>query len=71
MPPIVLRAGVLIAFAAMAAGCEWVKMDHGATQVRVLRAGGQYRGMSSAGCDGGVGEGAKRSLRAPCGPGAR
>ena len=39
MPPIVLRAGVLIAFAAMAVGCEWVKMDRGAAQVRVLHAG--------------------------------
>ena len=39
MPPIVLRTGVLIAFAAMAASCEWVKMDPGAAQVRVLHAG--------------------------------
>ena len=36
---ILLRAGVLIAFAAIAVGCEWVKMDPGAAQVRVLHAG--------------------------------
>ena len=39
MRSILLRAGVLIAFATIAAGCEWVKMDPGAAQVRVLRAG--------------------------------
>jgi hypothetical protein len=36
---IVPRIGLLIAFVIAVTGCEWVKMEPGAVQVRVLRAG--------------------------------
>ncbi len=39
MRRIVPQIGFLIAFVVVATGCEWVKMEPGAAQVRVLRAG--------------------------------
>lgn len=36
---LVPQIGLLIAFVTAATGCEWVKMDPGAAQVRVLHAG--------------------------------
>lgn len=43
MRPIVVQAGVLVALAMLATGCEWVKMEPGAAEVRVLRAGDDVR----------------------------
>lgn len=35
----IISVGILIAFTVVVSGCEWVKMEPGAAQVRVLRTG--------------------------------